>query len=829
MLRLNSIKARLFFLVVLSALTLASFATLVVYSTRNGSRVLSQVYEEQVEPTAALLQLDNALKEVRFRMAGYLLDQMPAVGNRLQLAEARALVPLAWSNFRDKTKKHEFADGAQALIMVINQNIDAFDAMATKLDRAYAREDRAAITGLLEDEWPVTVHATLLKPVAQLIPSQQAAVKDAYEESLAFGERMVANGIVLLGTITLILVVLSARLTQGITRSLNSAAVMADEIAEGGLNHGIDTDTHDEVGQLLQHLVQMQDKVVTREQRLKTILDNAAEGIITFDSNGVIDGFNQAAEHLFGYAEGEVAGENISLLIAPSLASENRQDYLEHLMRTEIERLIGHEGEVTGRHKSGDTFPMALKISKMLLQGHRHYTALAADISERKALIDNLKRLAEHDGLTGLYNRSYFIEELERVVERIRRGDRGGALLYIDLDNFKYVNDTLGHAAGDLLLIEVSNILKKRARKSDVITRLGGDEFTVLLYNITPEQARQVAESYRRTLAEHHFMRGHERVDIGCSIGLSLIDTPTLSASQALARADIACHLAKRGGRNRVHTYNPADQENVDAMSLDMGWSRRIKHAIEHDRFVLVYQPILVTGTGAVASYEVLLRMRDENGGLIMPGGFLPSAERFGLASAIDRWVIVHAIRDLASQRRSLPHLRYSINLSGQSLSDQSICDLIHDQIDESGVDPGSLLFEITETVAIADMATASNFLSRIRALGCLTALDDFGSGMSSFAYLRDLPVNCIKIDGRFVKNMAENDVDQAMVRAMNEIAHTLGKQTVAEFVEDEASLKLLTSMGVDFVQGYHLGRPEAILQERQPRDRPVRRNTRVV
>jgi diguanylate cyclase (GGDEF)-like protein/PAS domain S-box-containing protein len=563
---------------------------------------------------------------------------------------------------------------------------------------------------------------------------------------------------------------------------------------------------------LLAEFEEMRKGVQSRQQRLETILDNAAEGIITFDRQGLIRSFNRAAERLFGYTEADIQGQDLSFLIPPTDAPDRREGYLEHFMRSEIQRLLGHEGEVIGRQQDGTRFPLALKVSEIVLDGEPLYTAIVADISERKALMEHLKNMAEHDGLTGLYNRTYFQQELERVVERARRDQEGFALLYIDLVNFKYVNDTLGHAAGDKLLVEVANLLNHRARKSDLIVRLGGDEFTVLLYNANANLVGTIAESFRQALESYSFKHAGERVDIGCSIGAAHITPAVESASQILSQADIACHIAKRSGRNRIHVFSPADESNMTVMSLDMGWSRRIREAIEHNRFALACQPIVNTRSGEIESFEVLIRMLDDTNALILPGGFLPSAERFGLSANIDRWVIVNAIETLAEQRRITPKLRYALNLSGQTLTQMEVCDLILERLQTTGLDPSALTFEVTETVAIADMAVAETFLARLQQIGCRTALDDFGSGMSSFAYLRDLPVDVVKIDGRFVKNLAANPVDQAMVKAMNEIAHALGKQTVAEFVETEDSLKLLKSFGVDYVQGYYLGRPDVIL-----------------
>ncbi len=566
------------------------------------------------------------------------------------------------------------------------------------------------------------------------------------------------------------------------------------------------TETRD----LIEAFDHMHSQVRSRQERLQTILDNTAEGIITFDAQGHIEGYNQAASRLFGWAEREVVGQNINVLVLRDIKAD-ANSYLNQLLNNEFDDLVGQEGGVNGQRKGGAAFPMAIKITGMWLDGKRLYIALVADNSERTAMIEHLRAQAERDGLTGIHNRGYFLDELARVVERAHRAHQVSTLLYIDLDNFKYVNDTLGHLAGDRLLIEVSELLRKRARRSDLIARLGGDEFTMLLYDTRAEEAYTIAESFRKALAAYRFRQASEQVDVGCSIGVAMINAETRSAEEVLSRADFACHLAKRDGRNRVHIFDVQDEANVTALSLDMGWSRRIKDAIEHNRFVLAGQPVVNTRNRKVSAYEILIRLRDEQGALIMPSGFLPAAERFGLSADIDRWVILNAIRLLAEKRRESPNLCYSINLSGQTLSEPAVCDLVIHELRRTGLDPSALTFEVTETVAIANMTLAESFLDKLQKIGCSTALDDFGAGMSSFAYLRELPVNYVKIDGRFVRNMTANTTDQAMVRAMNDIAHALGKTTVAEFVEDESCFLLLREYGVDSAQGFHLGRPEVI------------------
>lgn len=553
------------------------------------------------------------------------------------------------------------------------------------------------------------------------------------------------------------------------------------------------------------------DQVMASQQRLQAILDHAAEGIFTFDAGGMIDSFNHVAEALFGYREQEIVGKPIGSLVVCNGRGRNQSDSQDPM--PELKRLLNREGEVMGRHQDGRLFPISIKISAMMHGGQLFYSGLVADISGRKMLIDNLRHLAEHDSLTGLYNRSYFQQELDRVVERARcRNGEPCSLLYIDLDNFKYINDTLGHAAGDRLLREIAAILNERARKSDLIARFGGDEFAVLLYCTTATMAVRVAESFHECIVRFRFMEMGQVVNVGCSIGVSAVTSETKSTAQALSQVDVACHLAKREGRNRVRLFGTEDAADLKNISLDMGWSQRIRDAIEHGRFALACQPIVDTCTHRIASYEILIRMVGDHRELILPGGFLPAAERFGLIKDIDQWVVTRAIDMLAKQRISAPSARYSVNLSAQTISDPKATEFIFEQLHAATLDPQALIFEITETAAISDLNAAKRFLARLHEIGCETALDDFGAGFSSFAYLQELPLDYVKIDGRFVRHMAQTPVDQAMVKSMNEIAHALGKKTVAEFVEDEETLRMLRQYGIDLVQGYHLGRPDVVV-----------------
>ncbi len=562
-----------------------------------------------------------------------------------------------------------------------------------------------------------------------------------------------------------------------------------------------------ETAVLVEAFLRMQGQVQSRQTRLESILDNAAEGIITLDDHGMIETFSNAAQQLFGFRATEAIGRPV-ISIVPLSPGGVFSSFLE-LCKSPSMSISGHETTVTALRRDGSNFPMSVKVNKLEIENRTLYIALVDDIGERMAMMENLRKMAEHDSLTGLYNREYFLNELERVVENARRGSpRDYALLYLDLDNFKFVNDTLGHLAGDQVLVEVTEMLSQRNRKSDLLARLGGDEFALLIYDTNENDVMQAAEAHRRLLADYVFKYDGKAIQLGCSIGVSLFGQSVVSKEDLLMQADIACHIAKRSGRNCVHLYEADDQQDLAAMSEDMGWARRIKEAISRDQFSLVSQPIMDLKTGKMNRHEVLLRMCNEDGHVIQPAGFISAAERFGLMRAIDRWVIEHAIEALGHQLKTQSNLHFSINLSAESIGEATMLEVITNALQKHSVPPTAVTFEVTETVAIANLGAALKFLEQLRALGCHTALDDFGVGYSSFAYLKDLPVDSVKIDGSFVRDIQRDALQLAMVRSMNDIAHAMGKTTIAEYVDSEECIAILKEIGVDYAQGFHIGMP---------------------
>lgn len=441
--------------------------------------------------------------------------------------------------------------------------------------------------------------------------------------------------------------------------------------------------------------------------------------------------------------------------------------------------------------------------------------ALNATVHALKQRDAILRRLAEHDSLTGLVNRRHFSQLLEAEIVRVRTERISSALLFVDLDRFKYVNDMLGHAGGDRLLSQVAELLKSHMRDTDVVARFGGDEFTVLVRNVTRAGAIGVAKLINDLMRDFYFVDQQQTFNVYCSIGIAMIAAKCASAEEVLLQADTACYEAKSGGRNRYQVYE-ADQEEAHNAIKDISWSTLIKQALKEDRFDLVYQPIVSIHGKDHEFYEVLLRLQDGQGVRISPTQFLSVAERFGLLAELDRWVIRHALAALAGYRREGRDVVFAINLSGQAFEDPTVVNLIEETIRLHQLPPQAVVFEITEQIAVRYMEKARRLMQRLTDIGCRFSLDDFGVGFSSFSYLKHFPVTYIKIDGSFVENLAQEATDQAMVRSIAQIAKALGKKVIAEFVQDDTTIELLKQFNVDYVQGRHLGMPASTIPHRR-------------
>lgn len=441
------------------------------------------------------------------------------------------------------------------------------------------------------------------------------------------------------------------------------------------------------------------------------------------------------------------------------------------------------------------------------LRRHREQE-LEAELAERKIMEARLQYLVGHDDLTGLYNRRRLEQALEQAVLAASEKGQSSALLYLDLDQFKVINDSEGHIAGDRLLVTVANILRQRIRTSDILARISSDEFGLLLEDTDVASARQTAEEVRRSLENHRFEIHGKTYHIGISISMTMIGPDeTVTSSEALARADQACFIAKSRGRNVVHLYSHDDTEML-ALQSDAHWVPHIRDALAQDRFTLVFQPVVSIADGSVRHFEALLRMVGNDGGLIQPGEFIVVAERMGLIHDIDRWVVRRALEVMAGLGQDYADVSFNINLSGYAFQDPSLVPQIQDMLSATGLAADRLTFEITETAAIANLNKMRAMVNQLRALGCRFALDDFGTGFSSYNYLKQFPVDYLKIDGSFILGLADDPVDQTLVKSMVEVARTLGKKTIAEFVSDQRTMEILRDYGVDYAQGYYIGMP---------------------
>ena len=543
-------------------------------------------------------------------------------------------------------------------------------------------------------------------------------------------------------------------------------------------------------------------------------LQSIGDGVITTDAKCTVEYVNPVAEELTGWKVDTGSGRPIDEIFRGF--HEETCEPLENPLSVAIRRnrAIKSVRPTLLIRRDGNELYIESTASP-ILDGKGNVTGgvlVFHDVSESRELNRRLSYHASHDILTGLVNRREFENRLERALRSAKARETSYALCYLDLDQFKIVNDSCGHSAGDALLGQLGALLKSKIRWRDTLARLGGDEFGVLLESCSLDEAMQSAESLRIAISEYKFMWDERSFRLGVSIGVVPISADNEDVAALLSAADSACAAAKEAGRNRIHSFQEND---IDLMRRrrEMQWAARINNALEEDRFELFRQTILplqVEEEGA--HYEILLRMRDENGGIISPGLFIEAAERYGITPNIDRWVIRSAFRWLVSEADERERLALcSINLSGQSLGDEKFLPFVTEQFHMSGLDATKICFEITETAAIASYSQANRFINALKELGCKFALDDFGTGLSSFGYLKHFPVDYLKIDGSFVKEILHDPIDREMVRSINEIGHLTGKQTIAEFAENEEIITMLRGMGVDYAQGYGVSEPKRV------------------
>jgi diguanylate cyclase (GGDEF)-like protein/PAS domain S-box-containing protein len=553
-----------------------------------------------------------------------------------------------------------------------------------------------------------------------------------------------------------------------------------------------------------------------QKERLLVTLNSIGDGVVTTDDLGKVTYLNPIAEALTGWKTAEACGQPVSqvLVLVDEETGAPARSPIETVLHSG--KALGLTGKNILINKDGGTYfikesaaPICDRDGSIL-----GVVLVFHDVSAARLLTAEMTHQATHDALTGLVNRAEFDKRLEKAILNAAQFGHESALAYLDLDQFKIVNDTCGHAAGDALLRQITGLLWPSIRATDTLARLGGDEFGVLLECCPLDAALKVAENLKNAVGDFRFILGGRTFPVSVSIGLVSFggrgSKKRMALKDILSLADSACYAAKDAGRNRIHVYRPDDKALTDRFG-EMDWYGRIHLALEQNRFVLYAQKIVCLGEKQPYDQHVELLLRMANGGIIVPPmAFIPTAERYGVMPEIDRWVIRTAFAHIARCASGQSFL-FSINLSGAMINDEKALPFIIEQFTLSGVRPETVCFEITETSAIANLLSARALIIALRTIGCKFALDDFGSGMSSFAYLKHLPVDYLKIDGSFVKDMASDGTDAALVSAINDIGHVMGIQTIAEFAESEDILTRLRTIGVDYAQGYGVGHPVAM------------------
>ncbi len=703
-------------------------------------------------------------------------------------------------------------------------------------DREYQFGERAPD----DDAYPYQIHfynraTNSLDTVSLMVyfPNQKKQIGDIRKNMLlTIGLSLLAFGLVLQQILQRIL-----------SRPFTGMVHTAQQFSSGNEQVRFDESRQDEFGYLgrfindaiesiLKHQQELRDALrqvssseaaLHREKEFAEVtLQSITESVITVAPDETIQYLNPAAVSLLGIELEEAAGQPYRNIV--NIVSGASSDLISNPVREcfntgDIVVLPEHISLV-----SGDSSVIAVEATVAPMKNTEGdlmgCVIVIKDVSHARKLTRQLSFQASHDVLTGLYNRRKFEEYLQEALLNVREEKREHSLCYLDLDQFKIVNDTCGHVAGDELLQQLPVIFNSVLRSGDVIARLGGDEFGILLENCNIKQAAVIADKLRQKIKAFRFAWEDKTFEIGVSIGIVGINADNIDMADIMSAADIACYAAKDSGRNRVHVYEPSDAV-VSERQGQMHWTSRITEALENNSFRLYRQPIVsLDGASKEDHYEILLRMMDASGNIVPPGAFIPAAERYKLMAGVDKWVVDSVFRMIAEghadDKQSFDKAVVSVNLSGESLSDESLLQYILQTRDKYGISLVNICFEITETAAISNINKASHFMAELKNYGCQFALDDFGSGLSSFAYLKSLPVNYLKIDGAFIKDVLRDDIDRAMVNSINDIARVMSLKTIAERVENTATMCLLKEMGINFAQGYLMGKPEPIYPEPQ-------------
>ncbi len=558
----------------------------------------------------------------------------------------------------------------------------------------------------------------------------------------------------------------------------------------------------------------LQAKLYMEKELAEITLHSIGDAIITTDVDGKVTQINPVAEELTGYSYRQALGKNFYTVfnIERELEATNQPTELDKVIG-DLDVIMNANSPRTLVNKNSSEYAIEYTLAPIVTENRQTSGAVVIfrDVTEIRALSSQLKYYASHDSLTGLINRRQFEHHLENALKSVKSGTtQQHVVCFMDLDNFKVINDTAGHEAGDEFLKQLSFLLLSLLRRSDILARLGGDEFGVLLEDCNLNNALSIAEKIRKEIKSFRFIWANNSFEVGASIGVATLDKSTPSLTELMRNADTACYISKEEGRNRVHLFDP-DDEDILKRQGELQWIQHIKEALKNNSFVLYCQSIMNIDNSEKSHCEILLRLLNDKGEAVPPMSFIPAAERYGIMPDIDKWVITNTVKFLSENKKYVANHIFTINLSGQSLGNKGFDAFVINILTSNNIEPSLICFEITETAAISNLSQAVEFIKSLKAIGCCFALDDFGSGLSSFNYLKNMPVDYIKIDGHFILDICDDKTDFAFVEAINRIGHIMGIKTIAEFVESKDVLDKLQSIGVNFAQGYYIDKPKSL------------------
>lgn len=557
----------------------------------------------------------------------------------------------------------------------------------------------------------------------------------------------------------------------------------------------------------------LQSKLYMEKELAEITLHSIGDAIITTDIHGKITQINPIAEELTGYSHRNSIGKDFYTVFNIDIPPEDidKETELQRVLNN-LDIFVSTDSPRTLVNKSHNEYAIEYTLAPIVTENRQisGSVIIFRDVTEVRALSSQLRYYASHDSLTGLINRRQFEQHLETAFKSVQVNKEQHVVCFMDLDQFKIINDTAGHEAGDEFLKQLSFMLQSLLRRSDLLARIGGDEFGIFLEDCNIENALAIADKIRKEIKSFRFVWANNSFEVGASIGLATLDHTTVSLTELMRNADTACYISKEEGRNRIHLFDP-DDEDIKKRQGELEWIQHLKDALVNNDFVLHCQTIMNIGTSDKKHCEILLRLKSKEGNIVPPMSFIPAAERYEIMPDIDKWVITNTIKFLTSNSKYINNHIFTINLSGQSLGRKGFDKFIIDTLTTNKIDPSIICFEITETAAISNLTKAVEFIKSLKAIGCYFALDDFGSGLSSFNYLKNMPVDYIKIDGHFILDICDDKTDLAFVEAINRIGHIMGIQTIAEFVESKDVLDKLSDIGVNYAQGYFIDKPKPL------------------